>query len=330
MKKDLISIIVPCYNASKFLDATLNSIASQTYKNFEVILVNDGSKDDTLNKLKAFCEGRENFKIIDQQNQGVSQTRNNALAQAQGEFIYFCDSDDILNENILEVLHSNIVNHDVAVCAYKKVGEKFVYHCKHKQIKQKDFKEYEGTENILVQLLCCRVFWPNLWNKMYRHEILKKIETYPNVFNKDLAYGEDLTFNAEYMAHCQTACYTSNKLYFYRQRGGSEVHSKFSPKMLSVFKGHERIAEICKDYEKALVYSKAFKCISCVEMLFRICVSKFNDLEEVRNLYKMYKENVCFLKKAKKVVWYKRKTIPPARPFIRSLISNKLKKKKKD
>ncbi|WP_066440751.1 glycosyltransferase [Chryseobacterium sp. CCH4-E10] len=97
-----VSIIVPCYNASHYMHEVLLSIQNQTYKNFQCILINDGSTDNTLEIIKNFPD--ERFEIYDQQNKGLSDTRNFGLEKAEGDFIFFCDSDDLLPPKAIETL----------------------------------------------------------------------------------------------------------------------------------------------------------------------------------------------------------------------------------
>lgn len=109
MKKPLISIIIPCYNAELFIKETLESILNQTEKNFEIIVVNDGSIDNTLSIIESINDSR--ISLIDQVNSGVSIARNNGLKRAHGEFVVFFDADDLMTSNFLgsraEVLKAN-------------------------------------------------------------------------------------------------------------------------------------------------------------------------------------------------------------------------------
>ena len=104
MKK--ISIIIPCYNCAKTLERCLDSVFGQTYKNIEVIAVNDGSKDNTLEILKSYTEKYSNLRIIDKVNNGVSSARNDAIRIATGEYVVFIDSDDNYLAN--DVLEKNV------------------------------------------------------------------------------------------------------------------------------------------------------------------------------------------------------------------------------
>ena len=92
--KDLISIIIPCYNAEKCLSISLNSVREQSYKDLEIIIVNDGSKDGTLEVANAYANIDNRVKVITQENAGVSVARNNGVSLAKGKFIMFLDADD--------------------------------------------------------------------------------------------------------------------------------------------------------------------------------------------------------------------------------------------
>ena len=101
--KPFISIIIPCYNYGRFLKECLESVKSQTYKNFEAIIVDDGSTDNSANIAKSFVKKNEQFKYIYQENQGLSATRNTGIRNAKGDYICFVDPDDIWFKNKLEV-----------------------------------------------------------------------------------------------------------------------------------------------------------------------------------------------------------------------------------
>ncbi len=107
----LVSIIVPVYNAEKYLDACVNSVLSQTYSQFEIVLVNDGSNDNSAQICKAFARNHPNIVLINQENQGVSAARNAGMKQAKGQYITFLDADDTLPENALKALVEGATQH---------------------------------------------------------------------------------------------------------------------------------------------------------------------------------------------------------------------------
>ena len=108
IKLKLISIIVPVYNAEKTIKKCIDSILAQTYRNFELILINDGSRDSSLNILKEYENTDERIVVISQENSGVSVARNKGIDSARGDYIIFVDSDDYISENALEVLKGEI------------------------------------------------------------------------------------------------------------------------------------------------------------------------------------------------------------------------------
>ena len=116
-----ISIIIPAYNAEPYIDKCLNTILNQTFKgNFEIIIVNDGSKDDTLKILNKYAKKYKKIKIIDQKNAGQAVARNNALKVALGKYIMFVDVDDYIDETMLDKMYSVAIkeNADIVYCDY--------------------------------------------------------------------------------------------------------------------------------------------------------------------------------------------------------------------
>ena len=115
-----VSVIIPAYNAEKYLEETLESIVNQTLDEYEIITINDGSTDSTLSILKRYESQYNNFKIIDKQNEGVSAARNDGLKSATGEYIFFYDADDIAELDALDALYSAAVTKkaDLVIAGY--------------------------------------------------------------------------------------------------------------------------------------------------------------------------------------------------------------------
>ncbi len=113
IEKPLVSIIVPCYNVEKYVEACINSVILQTYKNWECILINDGSKDHTLDLIKKIETEDDRIRIFSQENLGLSATRNKGIDNANGEFLFFLDSDDILRNDAISSLVSSYQDNDI-------------------------------------------------------------------------------------------------------------------------------------------------------------------------------------------------------------------------
>ena len=333
MIKDLISVVVPCYNAEKYLDETIESLKCQTYKNFEVILIDDGSKDSTLEMIKRSCDQNKNFRYYSQENQGVSAARNKGIELAKGKYINFFDSDDTAAPTFLEDMFNNIIDYDsdYSVCRYKMVKEDYSFEKTKKLKKKGKIKIFEAGEESITQLYSSALFTYGPCNKLYKYDILKKMEGYPNCFSKDISYGEDLDFNFRYLLNANKKSVFEDKvLYYYRTRKGSEVHSKFKEKMLSVFIGHERNILLCKDkLPLSKIYIEGAKCISCIEMLFRAYSAKYNNKERIQQFFYDLNATLPSLKKSKKIQWYKRRLIPLAVPMLKMMFKKYLKKSKK-
>ena len=120
MKKLKISVVVPVFNSEKYLEKCIDSIINQTYKNIEIILINDGSSDKSEEICNSYLKTYKNIKLINQSNSGVSVARNNGLKSSTGDYVLFVDSDDWLEKDMLEIMVKEIDNFDIDIvrCEY--------------------------------------------------------------------------------------------------------------------------------------------------------------------------------------------------------------------
>ncbi len=329
MQKELISVIVPCYNMEKYLPDCFDSLINQKYDNLEMIFVNDGSKDNTLEMLKSFCKDKTNCKIVDQQNCGLSSARNSGLKCATGKYIYFFDPDDFLSPEIISVLHNNMVKNDVdfSICRYQRVKENFqLNYKKTKKISKKT--TFFDKESTICQLYSGKLFDVCVWNKLYKHEILKQFSTYPDVYNTNIKYGEDVEFNMLYLEKSRGAVFTKTKLYYYRQRKGSLVRSAFNEKRLTDFIGINHAIEVCKNkFPIAEDYVRSWKGLICVEMLFYIYKSNYSNKQVINSLLSDLKANLKYIKKCKRNHLYRRMLVPLTYPLFKLFLKKRLKNK---
>ncbi len=294
MKKGLISIIVPCYNVSAWLDDCFKGLENQTYKSIEVIFVNDGSKDDTLEKLTKFCENKQNFKIINQKNSGVSEARNRGIASSQGEFLYFLDADDIMKPNLLEKLHDLLLKTeaDCSICKYELVSEEFHFDNIHYEETKKEEVFCDRTK-ILKLFINYKKFGHAVWSNLYRKDIMQKIAGFPNVFQTSIDYGEDVDFNFKYLANCNKVALTQDKLYLYRQRNSSAMHKEFSTKKLSTFQSYDNAIELCVGDLKSVKHTVVLRKFDRYLMYFNEMIrDKFKDKQTIKKLFKDFKKTI--------------------------------------
>lgn len=213
-----VSIIIPVYNAERFLNDCLDSVLKQTYDNIEIILVDDGSIDNSLSICLNIEAADERVKVISSQNRGPSSARNIGIKHATGSLIQFIDSDDLIARNmvsrLVEVMHNN--NNDLVVCGYK-----IVYPDSDKKVEINRFMEEEiNIDSYRLGEITGRLFEKKLLNsccnKMYKKDIIVSNEV---KFNEKMKIGEDLIFNIDYLRSCKTRIsITKDSLYLYLHR----------------------------------------------------------------------------------------------------------------
>ena len=214
---DLISIIVPVYNVSKYLRQCVDSIINQTYQNLEIILVDDGSPDDSGMICDEYAEKDCRIKVIHKKNGGLSDARNAGIKVANGMYICFIDSDDYVSEIFIEHLYTNAKKYDVNVsccgfCRFFDSGK--MQHILFENVQ----REYYGEE-IQKYLNIDGYFNVAVWNKMYKKELFNSI-CFPVGKN-----SEDAFVMYRILEKADSLYYDSTELYYYRQRYGSITKS---------------------------------------------------------------------------------------------------------
>ena len=219
--KDLISIIVPIYNVSPYLRLCLESIEKQTCSHFEVLLINDGSRDNSKDICLEFVERDKRFKYIEQQNSGLSAARNTGILNATGEFITFIDGDDLIESNYLEELYHTALKNDseIVVGSYKKFNEEdYNYYIHVFDYREEHYKHRELIDNI-AQLEIRGIEFETSWGTLFHRRLFKNV-LFP--VGKNI---EDTRTNYKlYMESCKTS-YIHKDLYIYRIRKGSLINS---------------------------------------------------------------------------------------------------------
>ncbi len=252
LEKPKISLIIPVYNSENFLQDALYSVENQTFKDVEVIIVNDGSTDGSAEIIDKFLKRNKNFRVINQENKGLGFTKNVAIRQAKGEFVAFLDSDDFLAPDFLSELYNLATknNADIAYCNFNiyrdKSGIKLYMPF---TSRSRVYLKYEALGKLIMDITMHHF----TWNKLYRRSLFvdNNIE-FLNMYYEDIATSPKLFYKADKIA------VTSKALYYYRRHKNSIISSM--------------------DEEKINDFIKSFA-------LMR------NFLEE-NNLYKNYRKNL--------------------------------------
>lgn len=207
-----VTVIIPAYNAEKYLVETLESVVNQTLDDYEVIVVNDGSKDSTLDILRGYEEKYPNLKVIDKENEGVSAARNDALNVACGKYVFFFDSDDLLESDALESLYTRAEEKsaDLVVAGYDIFSEYGV-------TEVKDLDEILILDSI--EKYDERILWTfSLWNKLFKKEIIDKY----NFRFPPISYSEDGSFVMNYVYHISKITGLDQVVTHYRKMAGED------------------------------------------------------------------------------------------------------------
>lgn len=234
----LISVIVPIYNREKYLRTCLDSIVNQSYKNLEIILVDDGSTDDSVTICEEYATDDLRIKIIRQENQGVAAARNAGLRQAAGQYVGFVDSDDWLDKRAYEILVKNLesTQADVSVGSY--VRE---YRGRSDELSAGEelntIKCYDSPKDILEQLTDAAGFFNCfIWNKLYKSSVIGEIR-----FNEKARMSEDYAFNWEVFKNVKKAVFSQFPVYHYRNYNESLTRRCPIENFISAIKLNEKM-----------------------------------------------------------------------------------------
>lgn len=304
MKK--ISIIVPIYNCEHYIDKCVNSLIEQTYSNIEIILINDGSTDNSISKCYGIANKDKRIKVYNKENGGVSSARNLGISVATGEYITFVDCDDWVDKRFCEILENGMKgNIDLSVVSYKKVDKVKEYNVDYNNTyEKKNISEAYGL------IFNDRSFFGFPWNKLYKKSIINKLGSEP--FKEDIYMCEDTLFNANYMKFCKEISYNRSELYLYYQRESSATKVQIiNNRKLSVFKSLDLLEDIYNKYSiENIVYLYVFYLYNYYLLKVLIYNTKSNHKLKVSKIKKIYKyvlksKKIMFLEKLKIAIRYR-------------------------
>lgn len=221
----LVSVIVPIYNGAKYIDRCVNNLLNQTYKNLEIIMINDGSTDETFDRLKELCKTYSNINAINKENSGVSDTRNLGVKMAKGEYVYFFDVDDDLEADTIKDNMELIGDEEVDILYFG-----FWYHIlSENRIKETCIKsDFSGNETAFFNEAFLDLMSEEIlnapWNKLYRRDFLiwNRIE-----FDTNLSIYEDILFNLKALDAARLIKVNHKAYYHYMIQADGTALTKF-------------------------------------------------------------------------------------------------------
>ncbi len=248
LNKVKVSVILPVYNQEKYLETAINSLRNQSLKDIEIICVNDGSTDNSLNILNDYVQKDARIKLINQKNQGPGAARNTGLKAAKGEYIAFLDPDDWFEKNAMEELYNKAEKHncDLIVFNFNKVGEsgKFLGQYNLKTRLQR-FYSLNEDENFTWHNVKPRVLGglhPAAWNKLYKRELIRNHKLH---FAKS-SLAEDNVFVFGAALNAKSIGYSDKCYYNYLIRNDSAIRTR-SDKNFCIFKSIDSVKKLITD-----------------------------------------------------------------------------------
>ena len=223
----LVSIIIPVYNVEKYLPQCLDSVVNQTYNRIEVILINDGSPDESDGICRKYADDYRQINYFKRENAGASATRNYGIGIAKGDYIFFLDSDDYLKENCIANMVDEAKTGKLVIMGYMidDMPSSTVFA---PQQYSGSYEDVNGFLHDFHKYFATKFNFP--WGKLFRKDIIVKNDIR---FIDGMSLSEDVLFNIEYYKHCsEGVSVLDEKGYYYRQSDNSTLSKRFNPKML--------------------------------------------------------------------------------------------------
>jgi len=290
--EDLISIVVPIYNVEKYLNRCVDSILGQTYRNIEIILVDDGSPDGCAKICDEYSLKDNRIKVIHKKNGGLSDARNKGIELAKGVYISFVDADDLIAPYFIEILYNMCIKYscDISMGYFQQFETKisFSTEC------DKEIKAFSNIE--MVKNLCNDMYLQSVvvWNKLYKTTLFQNIN-YP--FGK-IYEDEATTYKLYYAAN--KIVVTTQILYGYSYRQGSITKSCFSIKNLDFIGIAKERAEFYKDNDEMELYIQFLRlyCYTLISFYNKIRIEMNEEKRIPKELFNEYKIQYKYMVKS--------------------------------
>ena len=291
-----VSVIIPCYNAGGLISYALDSLVSQSFKDFEVVIVNDGSKDNSVEVINRY-KGVLDIKLISQENEGVSTARNVAMEHCRGKYIVFLDSDDQYHTECIAFLVSEIEekNVDIVTSRYrfsKDYTEEFeTINCTKKIISKAELYQIYNYK---------RIQKVNFVNCIFVNRIIQENKI---LFSKDLKYGEDSLFLLEYLFHCNRGAEVTDAVlykYMVSEESASKARNFDRTQIIEAFKRAKNIWDAEEMFDKSIsqygidraIWAQAKDFAIADKKLLKCLQNKYDVSKAMKNLFFNSKEKM--------------------------------------
>ena len=270
INKPLISIIVPVFNVARFLNECVLSIINQTVRDLQIILIDDGSIDESGALCDQFAERDDRITVVHQANAGVSAARNAGLRVAEGMYIAFVDSDDVLPENAYEILLMNVQENFLPMGRVQLMTEEGTLQ-NSSCFERKEISQSEFLRDLFLEKDFSYLGYPV--DKLFCRRIIEK---YHLRFDEKIKLNEDRLFVLTYLLHCDGVVFDEHVVYYYRQRSNGVITTTrrnitVTDSEMTVLRSFRKMQKICRSYSEELYFicsRKAFEC--ALDLLNRV------------------------------------------------------------
>ncbi len=242
-----ISVVIPVYNVQKYLNKCIDSVLAQDFDNFEIILVDDGSTDNSGNLCDEYAAKHSCISVIHQENKGLGGARNTGIDAAKGDYILFLDSDDTISPDCLKICYEKATHHNCDMVAFKQQaifedgGLGVIYNC---SLPENKLSKDEETKSFMFACSAC--------NRLYKTKLFNEL----NIRFPNRLWYEDLRTTPKFLCHINSVYYYADKpLYFYLQRSGSIMHT---PNLERIVKERIEAVDGIKEYYKQAGFQQQF------------------------------------------------------------------------
>lgn len=286
-----VSIVLPVYNVEEYIEECLESILKQTYHNIEVILIDDGSNDNSGKICDFFAQKDNRIKVIHKKNEGVSEARNIGIKESTGDYITFVDPDDWIVNNAIEKMVNAIqnTNAEAAFCRFiiDIIPEEMRY--LYQPISKKEGNGIDAVTYMFDSL----AYGTMVWNKLFKRDAIFKTDVDYIKFDKSLKCGEDQVWLVSVIKSLVKVCFLPDELYFWRVREGSAFrNNEISDIKISDIQAQEMTLEMLDERNKYL-FSLVFR--RTYEKIYQyLVVAYLNNQKDYYSILKMYEKKYTF------------------------------------
>lgn len=288
--RDLISVIIPVYNVENYLERCIDSVINQSYKNIEILLIDDGSSDKSGIICDKYATKDDRIITIHNKNQGLSKTRNYGIEISKGKFITFIDSDDYIDKDFIKNTYNALIENNVDLGITKL---KVSYKNEIPKLRKDNKSKIINSKKALEEMLYTDMYYISTCGKLYRKKLFDDIR-FPN--NQ---LFEDVNTTYKLIDQAKKVYCTNNEYYVYFVRNNSITTQNFNNKQLDLIKATEEMTnDIINKYQDLIEGANRRKVYSRISTLCRVITSKGNNEE-------LEKELINYIKENKEVIKYK-------------------------